>query len=53
MSSMLESTLTHDTTRPNTPVVEVQGTAPLPATLTRSQYAFTPTVCLCVATRPR
>jgi hypothetical protein len=37
--------LAQDTTRPNTPVAEARMAAPLPETLTRQQYAFTPTAC--------
>jgi hypothetical protein len=37
--------LAQDTTQPNMPVAEVRVTAPLPETLTRPQYSFTPTTC--------
>jgi hypothetical protein len=39
------SALAQDTVQTNTPVAEVQVTAPLPETLTRPQYSFTPTAC--------
>lgn len=37
--------LAQDTTQLNTPVAEARVTAPLPETLTRPQYSFTPTTC--------